>query len=169
MELRNIDKTLYRKRYRQVSIICMLVFGVLGVSSATLLRHWVGNPEGENTWINLAGVLAGLLVSGGIFALFRHRPELEELIYVWKLKRETLRIQNKIHKWKALLQEGNQSAAVVLAFHYQATQRVQYLEDNEFGESETVKQGEAHLRDCTELGLVPDLAEYRSDLLELVK
>ncbi len=169
MTLQNIDKTLYKQKQRKLALCLCAIFFVLAMVLSTLLRNYFGNPEGSNTWVNLTGVLMGLALTAGLFALVSNHIALDELRYAWKLKRQVLKIQNKLHQWEKQLEQGDQAAATVIAFYYQGVLQLQMLEGNDFGYSET-RQRESRFRNqCRELGLRDNAEEFNSDLLTSLK
>ncbi|WP_286237693.1 DUF3087 family protein [Neptuniibacter halophilus] len=169
MELQQIDKLIYKQKQRKVGIIGCLIFAALGLSISAALRHYYGNPEGENMAVNLAGVLTGLLITIAIFSQLVKKPYFDELRYGWNLKRQALKIQNHRHRWEKLLEEGNDTAAIVLAFYYQATLQLQSLDGNEFGYNESKEREAQFLSQCETLGLKADADQFSIDMLLLVK
>lgn len=169
MTLRNIDKTLYKQKQRKLALSLCVIFFIFAMVFSTVLRNYFGNPEGANTWVNLTGVLLGLALTAGLFALFSNHASLDEVRYAWKVKRQVLKIQNKLHHWEALLEKGDQTAATVISFYYQGVLQLQMLDGNDFGYSET-RQRESRFRNqCRELGLRCNADEYSSELLASLK
>jgi len=166
VELREIDKELYQKKQRKVAIIFCSIFAVFGLGFSALLRHYFANPEGENMAVNLTGVLIGLLITLLIFSQVYTKPFFDELRYGWNLKRTALKIQNHRHKWEEQLRTGDQSAAIVLAFYYQATLQLQMLDKNEFGYNETKERQAQFIAQCEQLNLHVDANQFSIDLLE---
>ena len=169
MKLKEIDQTVYKKKQRKVAVILCLIFAVLGLGLSTLLRHYFGNPEEANTMVNLVGVLAGAAITIGVFSRVVGRPYYDELRYAWNLKRQALKIQNHRHRWELLLEEGDKTAAIVLAFYYKATLQVQHLEGNDFGYNDTLKRETKFLALCQQQGVEADPDLYSIDMLEAVK
>lgn len=169
MKLREIDKPTFRKKQRNVAIVFCSVFLVLGLSIAAAFRHWGGNPEGENMLLNLAGVLIGLVITGGMFSLVSGNPYLEEVRYGWNLKRQVLKIQNKKHVWKERAIAGDQTAATVMAFYYAGVTQLQYLENNEFGQSEMAEERNEFEAQCAAHALEHDADAFTIDMLLEVK
>ncbi|MFW1676243.1 DUF3087 family protein [Pontibacter sp. JAM-7] len=165
MTLREIDKTLYKQKQRKLALCLCVIFFILAMVFSTMLRTYFGNPEGSNTWVNLTGVLIGLALTAGLFTLVSGHASLDEIRYAWRLKRQTLKIQNKLHHWEANLAQGDQTAATVIAFYFQGVLQLQKLEGNDFGYSET-RAREARFRNqCRELGLRANPEEFEQDLL----
>ncbi|WP_299177172.1 DUF3087 family protein [uncultured Neptuniibacter sp.] len=169
MELQDIDKVIYKQKQRKTSLIFCLIFALLGLSISAVLRGYYGNPEGENMAVNLTGVLVGFIISIVVFSRVSRRPYFDELRYGWNLKRQALKIQNHRHRWEALLEKGDATAAIVLAFYYKATLQLQSLDGNEFGYNETKERENKFLLLCQEKSVTPDPDQYSVDLLEQVK
>lgn len=169
MQLQAIDKNVYKQKQRKVAVVLCLIFAALGLGLSALLRSYYGGPEGENMMVNLAGVLTGLIITIILFSRVAGRTYFDELRYGWNLKKQALKIQNHRHRWEALLEEGNQTAATVLAFYYKATLQLQYLDGNEFGYSDTQSREEKFLTLCEEKGLVSDAEAFSIDMLLEVK
>ncbi|NNE64021.1 MAG: DUF3087 family protein, partial [Gammaproteobacteria bacterium] len=92
MQLRQIDKNRYRKHYRIVFVAICIALIVISLGSSTLLIRWFSNPEGSNFILNLTGVvIAALLVSAALY-YFRDHAFMDELVYVWNLKKQLNRI-----------------------------------------------------------------------------
>lgn len=166
MQLQEIDKDIYKQKQRKVALVLCVIFAVLGIGLSTLMRHYFGQSEGSNTWVNLAGVLLGLAITIIGFSRVKSRPYFDELRYAWNLKRLALKIQNHRHRWEAQLEEKSQTAATVLAFYHQATLQLQALERNEFGYNESVTRQNGFLQRCEELELLSDPAQFSIDMLD---
>ena len=166
MELREIDKAVFKQKQRRVAIVLALIFMALGLSLSALLRNYYGNPQGENMMVNLTGVIIGLLITIFLFSRVSGRPYFDELRYGWNLKRQALKIQNHRHRWEAMLEQGNATAATVLAFYYKATLQLQQLEGNDFGYSDTLAREQKFLAQCQQLSLVADAYQFNVGMLE---
>lgn len=166
MKLQEIDKTTYQKKQRKVALVLCIIFATLGLGLSAILRSYYGNAEGENMLVNLTGVLIGLLLTIAGFSQVYSRPYFDELRYGWNLKRLALKIQNHRHKWEERLEQGNQTAATVLAFYHKATLQLQSLDKNEFGYNETLEREAEFLSRCEAQNLSADAGDFSVDLLE---
>lgn len=165
MKIRKLDAVEYRKKQKKVAITLSLIFALLGLGLSALLRHFSGNPEGENMLVNLIGVLSGLLITISIYSRYKSHPYLEDIGYIWGMKKKVLNIQNKIHHWEEALQRGEQTAATVLAFYFEAGMELQRLENNEYGSSEMVKRYNRFQSECERLGLIASAEDFEEELL----
>ncbi|MGB0467692.1 MAG: DUF3087 family protein [Pontibacterium sp.] len=169
MKLQEINKPVYRNKQRKLAIVFGSVFLVLGLSISAAFRAWSGNPEGENMSTNMAGVLLGMLITAGIFYLFKSRPYFDEIRYAWNLKRQVLKIQNKKHLWKDKVVAGDQTAATVMAFYYAGVIQLQHLENNEFGQKEMSDERAEFEARCVPHNLTHDANHFSIDMLLEVK
>lgn len=166
MQLQSVDKAPYLKLSRKVSLVLILCFAVTAMSSGQLLVHTWGNPEGGNFYLNLAGVIIGILITSLVFSLYKNDPRLSDLLYVFRLKRMLARVTNRMHFLKPLAAEGDEDARQILRFYYQGLLQVYHLDSNEYGHSELAKEADAfydtlpdELRASPVIDLQPELIE----------
>lgn len=169
MQLQEIDKAIYKQKQRKVAIVLCIIFAIIGLSLSALFRQQFGNPEGSNTWVNLSGVLLGAVITIVGFSQFKSRPYFDELRYAWNLKRQALKIQNHRHRWEQQLEQGDQTAATVLAFYHKATLQLQSLEGNDFGHTDSLKREAKFLEQCEQQQLTADASCFSIDMLEELK
>lgn len=169
MQLQEIDKAIYKQKQRKVAVVLCIIFAIIGLSLSALFRQQFGNPEGSNTWVNLSGVLLGAVITIAGFTQVKSRPYFDELRYAWNLKRQALKIQNHRHRWEKQLEEGDQTAATVLAFYHKATLQLQSLEGNDFGHADSLKREEKFIALCNEKQLDSQADKFSVDLLEDLK
>ena len=130
MKLRQIDKNRYRKNYKIVFAAIVIALIAISLVSSTLLISWLSSPDESHFILNLAGVLvAGLLV---LYALYRYRyhPFMDELVYVWSLKKQLNLIYRKQHKIEPLIEDHNVDAMVIMNYMYQGSKQLYELDDN---------------------------------------
>ena len=130
MKLRQIDKNRYRKHYKIVFSAIVIALIVISLVSSTLLISWLGSPDESHFILNLTGVVvAALLV---LYALYRYRehPFMDELVYVWNLKKQLNRIYRKQHKIEPLIEDDNLDAMVIMNYMYQGSKQLYELDDN---------------------------------------
>jgi len=130
MKLRQIDKTRYRKHYKIVFAAIVIALIAISLVSSTLLISWLSSPDESHFILNLTGVLvAGLLV---LYALYRYRdhPFMDELVYVWNLKKQLNLIYRKQHKIEPLIEDNNVDAMVIMNYMYQGSKQLYELDDN---------------------------------------
>jgi hypothetical protein len=130
MKLRQIDKTRYRKHYKIVFAAIVIALIAISLVSSTLLISWLGSPDESHFILNLAGVVvAGLLV---LYALYRYsdHPFMDEVVYVWNLKKQLNLIYRKQHKIEPLIEDNNVDAMVIMNYMYQGSKQLYELDDN---------------------------------------
>jgi hypothetical protein len=130
MKLRQIDKTRYRKHYKIVFAAIVIALIAISLVSSTLLINWLGSPDESHFILNLAGVVvAGLIV---LYALYRYRdhPFMDEVVYVWNLKKQLNLIYRKQHKIEPLIEDNNVDAMVIMNYMYQGSKQLYELDDN---------------------------------------
>ncbi len=166
MQLQDVDKAAYLKLSRKVSIILIICFAVSAMAGGQILVHTLGNPEGGNFYLNLAGVLVGILVTSLLFSFYRNDPRLESLLYVFRLKRMLARVTNRMHKLKKLSEQGNHNARIILRFYYDGLLQVYFLESNEYGQTELEKEQQTFLATLSEEQLDQALPVIEPELIE---
>lgn len=130
MKLRPIDKKRYRKHYKIVFAAIAIELVIVSLISSTLLISWLGSPDESHFILNLAGVVvAGLLV---LFVLyhFKGHPFMDELVYVWNLKKQLNSIYRKQHKIEPLIEDNNLDAMVIMNYMYEGSKQLYELDDN---------------------------------------
>lgn len=130
--LKSLDPIDYRQKTRKSSLILIVVFASLGMGLASLLVIIWGSPGGNNFRLNLLGVLLGLLVTLLLVKLvFSKQPFMQEAIYGWHLKRNLMRVTNKMHAIKALAATNNAEALKLLRFYHLALEQMHRLEGDD--------------------------------------
>jgi hypothetical protein len=130
MKLRQIDKRRYSKHYKIVFAAIVIELIAVSLVSSALLISWLSSPDESHFILNLIGVLvAGLLV---LYALYRYRdhPFMDEVVYVWKLKKQLNLIFRKQHKIEPLIEDNTVDAMVIMNYMYQGSKQLYELDDN---------------------------------------
>lgn len=166
MQLQNVEKNHYLKLSRKVSIILIICFASSAMLSGQLLVNTMGNPEGGNFYLNLAGVLIGVLVTSLVFSFFRNDPRLSDLLYVFRLKRMLARVTNRMHHIKQLSGEEHETARIILRFYYEGLLQVYYLESNDYGHKELELEQQAFLSELPESLQIMELPEITPEMIE---
>ncbi|GLR62966.1 DUF3087 family protein [Marinospirillum insulare] len=130
--LQNLDPADYRQRTRKSSFILIIVFAALAMGLSSLLVIIWGTPGGNNFHLNLAGVLLGLVATLLMIKLvFSQQPFMREAIYGWHLKRNLMRVTNKMHQIKALSEKNSPEALKLLRFYHLALEQMHRLEGDD--------------------------------------
>jgi len=130
MQLKEIDKTRYRKHLKVVftGIASTLVIITLGVSN--LLIYLLSNPEKAYFYHNLASVAVAAVIVAIVLNKFRQHPYMLEVVYVWDLKQQLNRIHRKLRKIEAAVENNDNDAMTIMNFMHRGSKQLYELDDN---------------------------------------
>jgi len=165
MKLRPIDKNRYRKHYKIVFAAIVIELIAISLACSTLLISWLGSPDETHFTLNLAGfVVAVLLVAYTVYR-FRDHPFMDEVVYVWNLKKQLNLIYRKQHKIEPLIEDNNVDAMVIMNYMYQGSKQLYELDDNTITIDDlAIKAGHLNTK-LEEKGLKLNTDDYDSALL----
>ncbi|MEL7399635.1 MAG: DUF3087 family protein, partial [Pseudomonadota bacterium] len=103
MELKQIDKTLYKQRLNRFQGGLVVLLFAVGLGASSLYISWFGNEDGSNFIYNLAGVITAVIAAAIVFNVIKDKPYMAEIRYMWKLKQELNRIYRASRKLEAAL------------------------------------------------------------------
>ncbi|OZB37462.1 MAG: hypothetical protein B7X50_12425 [Alishewanella sp. 34-51-39] len=86
MQLKVIDKALYRKRLNQITVLSILALLIISLASSTLLISLLSDGSGSNFWLNFGGVVIGCILVGSALKKLKRHPYFSEVAYIWDLK-----------------------------------------------------------------------------------
>ncbi|MDN3521373.1 DUF3087 family protein [Halomonas ramblicola] len=109
------DPATYRRKARFISLAMAGQLIVFGLVFAQLLQLAFDG----GFWLNVLGVLLGLLATSLVFAVLRERPWMAEVRYAWQLKHQLSRVSGYLPALRRAMEEGNDTALGVLAFYHQ--------------------------------------------------
>jgi hypothetical protein len=165
MKLRPVDKSRYRKHYKMVFAAIVIELIAVSLVSSTLLISWLGSPDETHFTLNLAGVVvAGLLALCAMY-FFRDHPFMNELVYVWNLKKQLNRIYRKQHKIEPLIEDDNIDAMIVMNYMYQGSKQLYELDDNTITMDDLAIKSRHLNTKLEERGLTLTTDDYHSGLL----
>jgi len=130
MKLRPIDKNRYRKHYRIVFAAIVIALITISLVCSTLLISWLSSPDESHFSLNLAGVVVAVLLVAYTVYRFRDYPFMDEVVYVWNLKKQLNLIYRKQHKIEPLIDDNNVDAMVIMNYMYQGSKQLYELDDN---------------------------------------
>jgi len=130
MQLREIDKTRYRKHLRLVFAGMAAVLIIIAISTSALLINLFSTPETSHFMHNLAGVVIAAFFVGFVLTKLRQHPFMFEVVYVWDLKQQLNRISRKQRKIEAAADEGNHDAMIIMNYLYRGSKQLYLLDDN---------------------------------------
>ncbi len=109
------DPETYRRKARFISLAMAGQLIVFGLVFAQLLQLAFDG----GFWLNVLGVLLGLLATSLVFAVLRERPWMAEVRYAWQLKHHLSRVSGYLPALRRAMEEGNDTALGLLAFYHQ--------------------------------------------------
>lgn len=109
------DPETYRRKGRLISLAMAGQLIVFGLVFAQLLQFAFDG----GFWLNVLGVLLGLLATSLVFAVLRERPWMREMRYAWQLKHHLSRVSSYLPELRRAAAEGNDTALGILAFYHQ--------------------------------------------------
>jgi hypothetical protein len=130
MQLREIDKTRYRKHLRIVFAGIVAVLLIVTLVASTLFIYFFSSPEASHFLHNLAGVVAAAAVVIFVLNKLRQHPFMSEVVYVWDLKQQLNRVYRKQHKVEALVEDNDHDAMIIMNFLYRGSKQLYQLDDN---------------------------------------
>ena len=130
MQLREIDKTRYRKHLKVVFAGMVAVLIIIALSTSALLIYLFSNPEDSHFMHNLAGVVIAAAFVGFLLTKLRQHPFMFEVVYVWDLKQQLNRIHRKQRKIEAAVEEGDHDAMIIMNYQYRGSKQLYLLDDN---------------------------------------
>ena len=130
MQLREIDKTRYRKHLKVVFAGMVAVLIIIALSTSALLIYLFSNPESSHFMHNLAGVVIAAAFVGFLLTKLRQHPFMFEVVYVWDLKQQLNRIHRKQRKIEAAVEEGDHDAMIIMNYLYRGSKQLYLLDDN---------------------------------------
>ena len=130
MQLREIDKTRYRKHLKVVFAGMVVVLIIIALSTSTLLIYLFSNPEDSHFMLNLAGVVIAAFCVGFVLTKLRQHSFMSEVVYVWDLKQQLNRIHRNQRKIEAASDEGDHNAMIIMNYLYRGSKQLYLLDDN---------------------------------------
>ena len=130
MQLREIDKTRYRKHLRVVFVGMAAALMIITVAASTLFIYLFSHPEASHFLHNLAGVGAAVAIVLFVLHRFRLHPYMFEVVYVWDLKQQLNRLHRKLRNIEAAVENNDNDAMIIMNFMYRGSKQLYELDDN---------------------------------------
>ena len=130
MQLREIDKTRYRKHLRLVFAGIAVALLVIALGFSTLVIHFFSSPDVPHFWHNLAGVVFAAVIVAYVLNKLRKHPFMSEVVYVWDLKQQLNRIYRKQRKIEEVLERSDHDAMIIMNYMYRGSKQLYELDDN---------------------------------------
>ncbi len=166
MPLQTIDKARYAKHFKILTGGMAVALLGLSLLISTLLIHTLGDPGGNNFWLNLTGVAVGAVTIAALLDHFRTHPFMTELIYVWELKQQLNRIQRKQAKLEAAVAAGERDAMILMNFLFKGSRQLYELDDNTITLDELLVKEATFKTQMTAQDLSVTLEEFDPQLLK---
>jgi hypothetical protein len=166
MHLEDIDKSLYRRRFRFVFVAIVVVLTIVALGTSTLLIKLLGTPGGSHFLLNLAGVVVGAAAVLLTLIKLRQHPYLREVVYVWDLKQQLNQIYRKQRKIEPLVEENDPEAIAIMYFFYRGSQQLYELDDNTITMDTIGLKLRALERRIADLGINITTDSFRKVMLE---
>ncbi|MCY0967198.1 DUF3087 family protein [Parathalassolituus penaei] len=169
MELRDINKTVYKKRLNRLQGSMVVALFVLGLGLAELYRFLWANGE-SSTFLNAAGVATALILVGGAVYRIRHQPWMSDIVYMWRLKQELNRIYRRSARLEKALAENQYEALCAQYFSLHGSRHLYVTEDNTLTLPELDEKIAAFDERLQSLGMTISIDDYEPSMLDrLVK
>lgn len=130
MQLKEIDKTQYRKHLKRVFTGIALALIIISLGFSNLLIYLISDPENSYFYHNLAGVIAAAVIVAFILNKYRQHPYMHEVVYVWDLKQQLNRIHRKQRKLEAAVENNDKEAMIIINFMHRGSRQLYELDDN---------------------------------------
>lgn len=170
MKLKQIDKEEYRKRSKQLMILTVVVLLATSLSVSNILIGLFGSEvEGDNFWLNLTGVIIGLMVISLMYKIILDKPYMADVNYVRNLKKEMNRIYRNSKMLQAKTEEGNKQALIISYYNFQLCKQIYELDNNILTMDELNEKIRALDERLEEMGLEISTDDYTPELLDELK
>ena len=169
-EIKPMSPETYRQQTRRSTLYIALLFALLALVISGLAVMLAGVPGGDNFRLNLAGVIAALIVT---FVLVRYvfwsQPWMAAAVYGWQLKRSLMRVTNAMHHVTAGVMAGDVSALKLLRFYHLGITQMYQLDANSSALSQMVREIDLHKARLEVLGIDTEQTRLDPAWIEQVK
>lgn len=159
MQFPAIDKAQYGKRLKNTFFAICLYMLIIALGVSTTLIALIGSGDGDNFWLNVAGVVIAALGLAIIYKYVKGHSYLKDIIYVRGLKAQMNRIYRRQRQLKAAAEQGDVKAMSILDFSYAASEFVYKLDDNTLT-LEELAQAQQQLQNWADSHSVNSFPEY---------
>lgn len=168
MKLQTIDKNTYRRRlniFIGVTIVLMLL---IALSSSSFLIHLIGDPDGSNFALNLAGVILAVAVVSYVIYRIRFQAFMAEILYVWRLKQELNAIYRQSAKLKDAVDNKNKNGLIITYFNFKASIQLYELDNNDLTLNDLKNDLESFEEKIQNLNMDVSANDYHRGLLKFL-
>lgn len=169
-EIKPLDPETYRRQTRRSTLILALTFALLSVVLSIGAVKLFGEPGGDNFYLNLAGVIVGLLLTVALVrGTFWSQPWMAPAVYGWQLKRSLMSITNVMHQVTAGVQARDLAAMKLLRFYHLGLTQMHQLDGNSSALSQAVREMDEHKERMEALAIDTELHQLNPAWIEAVK
>lgn len=179
MQLKEINKAIYRKRLNIVIALFIICLTAISISLGAILIHLFGEAlpaidpvTGEalsNFRYNFVGVILALLICISILQQLKNHPFCKEIHYVWVLKQIQNIIYRRLKNIKLAVKnyedEPDIDAFIVLNFYYRSLIQVYNLDNNTLTISSVEKELQTLNERMSDLNIDVSPLEFKRPLL----
>jgi len=165
MKLRPIDKHRYRKHYKIVFVAIVIELTVVSLVCSALLISWLGSPDESHFTLNLVGFVVAVMIVAYTLFRFKDHPFMDEVVYVWNLKKQLNLIYRKQHKIEPLIEDNNVDAMLIMNYMYPGSKQLYELDDNTITLDDLEIKARHLNTKLEEKGLKLNMDDYDSGLL----
>lgn len=144
-EIKPCDPQTYRRQTRRSTLIVAVVFVASAMLLSSLAVMLFGEPGGDNFRLNVAGVMAGVLLTLALVrGVFWSQPWFAPAVYGWQLKRSLMRVTNVMHKVLEQVQLNEPAAIKLLRFYHLGLTQMHELDANSSAQTQLVLEITQH-------------------------
>lgn len=164
MRLENINKARFKKHLNWFQGTLVVALLLLSVGFSQLYIYLWSTGE-SNFWLNVAGVVTAAGLLGFVVNRIKEQPFMYEIMYVWRLKNELMRIYRHTKRLDAALAKGESVAYIIKYFHLHGSKLLYQLEDNTVTMDELNRQIREFDKVLVERHLTISAEDYEPSLL----
>ena len=169
-EIKPLNPETYRQQTRRSTLVVAATFVVLAMGLSTMAVAIFGESGGDNLRLNIAGVVAGLLLTIALVRMFFwEQPWMASAVYGWRLKRSLMSVTNVMHHVKAGVVVGDETAMKLLRFYHLGLTQMHQLDANSSSLLEVRAEIEGHKERMQAQGLDLDQPRLEAGWIDTVK
>ena len=169
-EIKPMSPEVYRQQTRRSTLYIALTFALLALVVSGVLVMFFGAAQGDNFRLNLAGVIAALLLTIGLVRyVFWSQTWMAAAAYGWRLKRSLMRVTNVMHYVTAGVMAGDEAAMKLLRFYHLGITQMYQLDANSSALSQMVHEIDLHKSRLQALKIDTEQTRLNPSWLEAVK
>ncbi|MCQ4280114.1 DUF3087 domain-containing protein [Pseudomonas stutzeri] len=169
-EIKSLSPETYRQQTRRSTLVVAVTFAVLAMGLATLAVALFGETGADNLKWNIAGVVAGLLLTAALVrSVYLKQPWMSCAAYGWRLKRSLMSVTNVMHHVTAGVAADDLEAIKLLRFYHLGLTQMHQLDGNSASLSEVIGEINQHRELMEARGMDTDQSRLDDAWLAAVK